>query len=434
VLAPTKRRRVSFYLSLPVVIAMVFLLVARLVAMQRADIIADLTDRVAHRDTPEASAAVRQLAAMPRPPVAVLVAASTAVDRVVAEEAQQAISKLLRRWQRQVEAERSVGAVARQLHTLAEALAAQRDSFSAADHSWLAGTTHKIVRIANRIPSTHTPLVAMHCDAILAAAATHDVSPAKVVDKGLNIDGPVGGKRAMPGESGPTGQIPLRQELAAASTTPLEAAMATEPTSVSIHVRDEEPADTPSNNPMDASWRAGWSHPVFRIMPAMPIDALRIDGGSPPPVPSLPEPKIQPDDSESTDRPLAGVDSRILLGEWLAAEGTDVYPVEQELTQRGFGRLSERLVQQLFSDHADDRLRLVDDVLTEPGINARPWLMLLADDANADVRLLAVTIMATSNDAALVEKAWQVAIRDRDPRIAGLAERLRERRGNVNRR
>jgi hypothetical protein len=82
----------------------------------------------------------------------------------------------------------------------------------------------------------------------------------------------------------------------------------------------------------------------------------------------------------------------------------------------------------------EDRLRLVDDVLTEQEIDARPWLTVLADDEDADVRLVAVTIMATSNDAELIEKAWQVAIRDRDPRIAGLAERLRERRSGARRR
>ena len=79
-------------------------------------------------------------------------------------------------------------------------------------------------------------------------------------------------------------------------------------------------------------------------------------------------------------------------------------------------------------------MRLVNDVLIEPGVDARPWLMLLADDADADVRLLAVTIMATSSDSTLVEKAWQVSIRDRDPRIAGLAGRLRERRADAQRR
>jgi hypothetical protein len=52
----------------------------------------------------------------------------------------------------------------------------------------------------------------------------------------------------------------------------------------------------------------------------------------------------------------------------------------------------------------------------------------MADDRDANVRLAVVTILATSNDPALIEKAWQVAIRDRDPRIAGMASRLRDRR------
>ena len=70
----------------------------------------------------------------------------------------------------------------------------------------------------------------------------------------------------------------------------------------------------------------------------------------------------------------------------------------------------------------------MQDLLAMPGVGAKAWLMLLADDADAEVRLAAVTVMATSNDSQLLEKAWQVALHDQDPRIAGLAERLRDRR------
>ena len=111
-----------------------------------------------------------------------------------------------------------------------------------------------------------------------------------------------------------------------------------------------------------------------------------------------------------------------------------IIAIEQELARRGFGRLSKRLVEKYFSKSADERLRLVDDVLSDPSVGARPWLVLFADDSDADVRLLAVTVMATSNDRALLEKAWQVAIRDRDPRIADLAPRLRDRQGGSQRR
>jgi hypothetical protein len=47
---------------------------------------------------------------------------------------------------------------------------------------------------------------------------------------------------------------------------------------------------------------------------------------------------------------------------------------------------------------------------------------------------MTLTIMATSDDPLLLDKAWQVALHDRDPRIAGLAERLRERRDTARER
>jgi hypothetical protein len=191
-----------------------------------------------------------------------------------------------------------------------------------------------------------------------------------------------------------------------------------------------------SNNAAGAfqsPWRGEWAHPLFRMLPAMPINGLpdsHLPTSNQPPSASASAPLVP--ELEQAD--LTDVDSRVLLERWLAATGSKVLPLEDELTRRGFGRLSARLVQQLFSTDADERLRLVDAVLTEPGVDARPWLILLADDTDADVRLLAVTIMATSDDSVLIEKAWQVAINDRDPRIAGMAGRLRDRRDSAKRR
>jgi hypothetical protein len=79
-------------------------------------------------------------------------------------------------------------------------------------------------------------------------------------------------------------------------------------------------------------------------------------------------------------------------------------------------------------------MRLVDNVLAQPGGGSEAWLLLLAADSDPDVRLFAITFMATSNNTALVEKAWQAAIRDHDPRVADLAIRLRERRESPLRR
>ncbi|MCI0334819.1 MAG: hypothetical protein L0228_16520 [Planctomycetes bacterium] len=421
--ALSKRRSISYYLSLPIVVAIVFLLVAKLVAMQRADIIAELTDRVAHRETEDAAAAVRELGDMSHPPASVLVAAATASDRKVAGEAKQAILKWLGRSRRQIEAGRSVKAVARQLAELAEALATQRDAFSAADQPWLVNTTQRILRLANQLPPKHTPLVATHCDLILASV------PATVV---AQTDA-ASGDGAAARESNGVNQAMIHSEHVGGSKSQQESSVVTGATQASTPAADSEHQDSPTDDSFDASWRSEWSRPVFRMIPTT-RDAMPTDSHPSPSVPSSLTPKQLPVEVERIDRPLAEVESRVLLRQWLAATGADVFPLEEELSQRGFVRPVKLIVQKFFSNRATDRLQLVDEVVTAPSVDARPWLMLLAEDVDADVRLAAVTIMATSNDAALVEKAWHTAIRDRDPRIAGLAGRLRERRAATQRR
>ena len=131
---------------------------------------------------------------------------------------------------------------------------------------------------------------------------------------------------------------------------------------------------------------------------------------------------------DASSDPLAEHRFARVVANWIASENGDTQPIERELARRGFGKLSKPLVRQFFSENPQDRMRLVDNVLAQPGGGSEAWLLLLAGDADPDVRLFAVTFMATSNNAALVEKAWQAAIRDHDPRVADLAGRLRERR------
>jgi hypothetical protein len=434
VLAARKPSRFTYYVSLPLVIVIVLLLVAKLAALQRADLIAELAERVAHRDAASAAEAVRQLAAMPRPPVEILVSAVASADREVAEEAKRAIGRVLRGAQRRIENEQGLSRVAPLLGELAESLAVHQPMIAPTDHPWLFRTTRKVLRLANRIQGPQTPLVATHCDAILAAITPTEPPAERVADQGVPRNAGASSEGAMVNH--------LREARQVVPDT--ENIMAT-PTAAMPMITDRHPAEdrlTEAKPPAIAAedeilkspWRATWSHPMFRIVPAMPIQAAPVQGE--PALPTEPAVDIQPIETgnEPNERPLAGLDSRELLRQWLSADGRNVFPLEEELTYRGFGRLSERLVQQLFSDNAEDRLRLIDDALTEPGIDGRPWLVLLAEDADADVRLLAVTIMATSNDAALIEKAWQVSIHDRDPRVAGLAGRLRERREGILRR
>jgi hypothetical protein len=435
--ASTNRRPLSYYFSLPVLVAIVFFLVAQLASRQRAEIVAELADRVAHHEADDATAALRQLAAMPRPPIDVLVSAAASPDQEIAKEAQLLISGLLRRWSRQIDNDQRLSTVSRQLAELAHSLATHQGAFSTADHPWLAATTRRILRLANRTPVDDAPLVAMHCDSVLESLAVSETATKALVNRGLPAaDPPIVAAVAVPAENpqDAASRKFVEPKLAAhADATPAVAGENPLRESTSSAPSDERPNDTRPVAAFQSPWRGAWAHPVFRILPAMPINEPPSAAAESAPHEQSP-PVTDKEIFTGANSALADDDSRQLLTRWLVASGSDVFPLEEELTRRGFGRLSARLVRQFFSEDAAERLRFIDDVLTEPGVDARPWLILLADDTAADVRLLTVTIMATSDDPMLIEKAWQVAISDRDPRIAGLASRLRDRCDSAQRR
>lgn len=397
--AHSKRSR-SSYLSVPVIVVVLFLLVAKLVAMQRAEIIAELSDRVEHHDPEDASVALRQLGEMPRPPIVVLIAAASGADRQVAREAQQAITRLLRRAQQQLEAGRGAKSVSRQLTELARELADHCHAFPAADQEWLVSTAQRIVRLANDVPQKHAPVVATNCDLILTSIPT----------------------------TAATANMPAGPQDSATQNPPSVAtAIATETAPVNRPGEAGEPVIEESDERYNAPWRADRPQPVFRPLPSQTNSQPAPPTVAPTPSSNSTPPEL-PADVELIGRPLANIETRTLLQKRHDTGGKGMTAQERELLkQRGFDPLPPQFLQRLFSS-TKDRLQLVDEVVQHPGIHAGPWLILLAGDPDPEVRLAAVTLMATSTDSALVEQAWQAAIHDRDPRVAALASRLRERR------
>jgi hypothetical protein len=445
----SKRRRLSL-LTLPVVVAIGFLVVAKLTAWQRSDLIADLADCISHGETRDAIEAVQKLAAMPNPPIPVLVTAAASDEHETAGAAQVAIDRLLRRWQREIETKKRYSDIAGELSELAKSLSETLADFSDSDHEWLEATSRKILRIADKFPPEQTPLVAVNCDAVLTAIGAGRFPPKPdELTGGGDFDGVTVGnsdRKAIPRASlGSSDGSPSTNDeghSADAALTPFNPPAGSQPL---VHPGGDtagKTADDPSVNELrsrnggsgDATTdqlssqpgRSAGAPPVFRILPAMPINASPNGAESN---------RLTPDSrttadgrSDPANNPLAGTDSRELLRTWLASENGETQPIERELARRGFGKLSRPIVRQFFSDNSQERMRMLDNVLAQPGGGSEAWLLMLAGDADPDVRLFAVTFMATSNNAALVEKAWQAAIRDRDPRVADLAGRLRERR------
>jgi hypothetical protein len=96
----------------------------------------------------------------------------------------------------------------------------------------------------------------------------------------------------------------------------------------------------------------------------------------------------------------------------------------RELHNRGLNHQQVELAKDLTNHDPAVRRRLVDRLPQVPGLAARPWLLWLCQDDDADVRLAALTFLATSTDPQLREHVRQIADRDVDPRIEALGRRL----------
>jgi hypothetical protein len=434
---------------LPIVVLIGFAVVVGLAAWYRSTTIAELTEQLASGDKTQAAAAVRQLAAITHPPLSVLVEAAASDERGTAEAAQIAINQLLVDWQHQLDKQERLNSVPTQVTQLANALSMRRRSFSTADYPWLEDTTREIMRLAHNCPPQQTPLVAMYCDDIMKTIGTTDVAARR---RAQNAGSHIGDQLTPPATS--TAPTPaqdlqhasLEQEFSAFPASPnanpqsaeqsLDNQEGTVPSTINSlrhDARTAHPSGLVLGNKSrlqgdaaqstlsdDATLPPDWSRPVSRLLPTTPVLSSTIrDGAS----------DAGANGPHSAVSAFAGYGTRELLERWRTTVGDDRREIETALAARGFRRLSAKLLQQYLSDDSETRLRAVDTALKDPGIDARPWLFLFATDEDADVRLAAVTVMATSDDKLLVEKAWQISIRDRDPRIADLSGRLRDRRG-----
>jgi hypothetical protein len=122
------------------------------------------------------------------------------------------------------------------------------------------------------------------------------------------------------------------------------------------------------------------------------------------------------------------------LNQLANSSAENVNHVQRQMAERGLGIVPPTLARRLLSKSPAERVQAVDALLETSGTAPGPWLMVMADDPAAEVRLAVVTLMATSKSPQLVEKAWQVALNDEDPRLADLAEWLQTQRNALRRR
>jgi hypothetical protein len=99
-----------------------------------------------------------------------------------------------------------------------------------------------------------------------------------------------------------------------------------------------------------------------------------------------------------------------------------------ELIRRGFSEVHLKLAQQLFDPDPEVRKQLVRMLPQLHSIDAMPWLLRLTQDDDAEVRLAALTLLATTGDPTMLSRVQEMARQDRDPAVQRTIERLAGRR------
>ncbi len=387
--------------------------VLMLAHVQRAQFVGELSAILSAGSVREAETALQQLARLPEPPIEVIVAAATSPSRQVAQQAQLSISEMLRKWHCQFRKSNNQAQVSQRIARLAEALNKERNSFLTIDYPWLANTTKSLVRLANSASPRDPASLAVQCESLLLLTNNdaHQLAPANVPVSAVSLAREPNDVFAPPSRLA-LQSIAVWEERDKSHATESEF-IKTPVVNESITHDHQQHGSPPKSNEFNSPPTSGQSprRPFSEQQDASPLSDHATTSK-----------KVDP----ATQ--LQKLSSRDLLTRWLTAYGTPKRQIEVELQRRGFGSLRKDIVRLALSNNTRARVELVYDLLNTPDRVAHAWLILLADDQNAEVRLAAITIMATSNDAELLEKAWQVALHDRDPRIAEVANRLRQRR------
>ncbi|MGQ9576775.1 MAG: HEAT repeat domain-containing protein [Thermoguttaceae bacterium] len=97
---------------------------------------------------------------------------------------------------------------------------------------------------------------------------------------------------------------------------------------------------------------------------------------------------------------------------------------EAELKRRGLSDHHVALARRLFDPDPKTRWELARLLPQVPGLDSTAWLLQLGQDRHSEVRLTALTLLATTGDPRLLEQVRQLARADPDPRVQRLADRL----------
>jgi hypothetical protein len=128
------------------------------------------------------------------------------------------------------------------------------------------------------------------------------------------------------------------------------------------------------------------------------------------------------------DAELGAAETTAVMRMLHAADKSRAARARAELMRRGFSEVHLDLARRLFDPDLEVRKELARALPGLRSVDAIPWMLWLSHDEDPEVRLVAVTLMATTGDPALCKQIEKMAQEDPDPRIQERADRLSQQR------
>ena len=382
-----------------------------------------LADRIATLPDDQVKVPLHQLARLGTPALASLVEAAAserdAVARIAQQEIDLAFSASLVQLREAVDESPAEAMIA-----LAAALAENVERFGPAGKRWAESMALRMIEVSDRLP---------------VGPATSLLGEASRVLEGVPPRGPrqrnVESVVAPPPLAHSAAVAPPAldvQMLAAPSEQVLSAVGQREPLA---RPQASAPIEAPSEGELPAApagdWNAEWigvkSYPIANSLraPTLPLAgdnslSVKVLKRQPSVVVEVPTPL----DFERRLVELRRMSTEELMGLFAEADKFGAGAIRTVLTERGLNATEVEMVAQIKSADEAGRMRLIDEVSRLPAAEARRLLRLLLSDPSGEVRLRALTALATANDPSLAKLARTIAVEDKDPRVAELASKL----------
>lgn len=420
-------------LATGLVIVAVWLLTPSLTQWHRSRLARELFAQLEETPDAEVKVPLRQLDALDAAGLDPLVLAATSPRTAVAQQAQRILSEKTTRWKLLAKpplADEATQAAKSSLCQLAHSLASRANHLSPSGKQWAEQIALSLIDFAEALPAEQSAPLLLDCSQVLAAIpprgprlrtlATRESRPAP--SRSLkNAEPQLDGLTRLSDSSldhlariEPRSDLEFRQRITEAPPQPPQ--IATQPLphpSAELHWLSDTPSApaAPQPLPLAEENMEGMFPESQNSLQSEPPQTSIVDVPTPPEMASLASRYRQATLSELLQRlPQAGFHEAGII--------------RTVLTERGFESTEVALLQRLSAPAKEERLQLIQECSALPAVTSAWMLRRLVHDRDAEVRLKALTALATMQTPDLRELAHELAVHDEDPRVAQLASQL----------